>query len=206
MESLQSEIRTVSRSSVSRSAIDELANPYFLHHSVSDSSTHNFQNSSSSKLHNSQQSGIGRFIQSLNPNQYHQLMSMLSNHLTSSSNPTDRHKYNATSYAVGTCFSLSEHSIFSSNNIWIVDSGATRHICSHAGAFISMRIIENSTVTLPNLTQIPVRLCGNVRLSSNLVPQDVLFVPQFKFNLLSVSALTYGSKLTVSFFPDHFII
>lgn len=49
-------------------------------------------------------------------------------------------------------------------------------------------------------------MCGDVILSPILVLHDVLFVPQFKFNLLSVSALTIGSQLTLSFFHDGFII
>lgn len=39
-----------------------------------------------------------------------------------------------------------------------------------------------------------------------MVLKDVLFVPQFKFNLLFVSALTIVSQLTVNFFPYHFTI
>lgn len=61
-------------------------------------------------------------------------------------------------------------------------------------------------MTLPNHTQIPVELCGEVRLSSNLVLQDVLFVPQFKFNLLSASTLTSASQLSLSFYPNHFTV
>lgn len=35
-----------------------------------------------------------------------------------------------------------------------------------------------------------------------LVLKDVLYVPQFKFNLISISALTCGSNLTINFLPD----
>ena len=31
-------------------------------------------------------------------------------------------------------------------------------------------------------------------------------MPQFDFNLLSVSALTNASKIAINFFPDHFLI
>ena len=69
-----------------------------------------------------------------------------------------------------------------------------------------MRPIQHSTVTLPNQTCIPVSFSGDVRLGSNLVLKDVLFVPQFKFNLISISSLTTTSRLIVDFFPEHFII
>ena len=39
-----------------------------------------------------------------------------------------------------------------------------------------------------------------------LILKNVLFIPQFKFNLLSVSALTNGSKLIINFLHDCFII
>lgn len=61
-------------------------------------------------------------------------------------------------------------------------------------------------VTLPNNTCIPVRLHGDLRINSQLILKDVLLVPQFHINLISVSALTAISPLTISFFADHFII
>lgn len=83
---------------------------------------------------------------------------------------------------------------------WIVDSGASRHICSNTNAFISLRPIQNSTITLLNKTCIPVHFSGDVKLSSNLILKDALFVPQFQFNLLSISALTPTSLFIVNFF------
>lgn len=150
--------------------------------------------------------GLGSFVQNLSLNQYQQLMSMLSTYLSSSSNTIDQQDNATTSYIAGICSSISMHPIFSSKDIWIVDSGATRHICSIATAFMTLRIIDNSTITLPNHTQIPVRLSGDIRLSPNLVLQNVLFVLQFKYNFLFVSALTCDSRLTISFFLGHFII
>ena len=69
-----------------------------------------------------------------------------------------------------------------------------------------MRPIQNSIVSLPNHTRIHVAFFGDVKLNSVLILKNVLYVPQFKFNLLSVSALTNGSQLTVNFLPDCFII
>ena len=134
-------------------------------------------------------------------------MSMFSTHLASSVKPNNHHQEAPTvSYSIGICLSISLNHIFSSTQFWIVDSSATRHICCSATAFVSLRPIQNSTVNLPNHIQIPVSFCGDVTLSSILTLKDVLFVPQFKFNLISVSALSCGSQLIVSFLPDCFII
>ena len=50
------------------------------------------------------------------------------------------------------------------------------------------------------------RLYGDVKLTSDLLLRDVLFVPQFQFNLLYVSALTASSPFTVSFYSNHCMI
>lgn len=89
---------------------------------------------------------------------------------------------------------------------WLVDSGASRHICSNASEFTSIRPIQHSTVILPNHTSIPVHFSGEVKLNNHLTPHDVLYVPRFKYNLLSVSALSNVSQLIFTFFPNHFII
>ena len=61
-------------------------------------------------------------------------------------------------------------------------------------------------VRLPNNEQIAMTLCGDIKLSSKLLLHNVLFVPQFKFNLNSVSALATDCKLTIHFFPNYFVI
>ena len=139
---------------------------------VSNQSYYNSNNKSD------QQGTVGNFVQNLNTSQYQQFMSMLSNHLsTPVKHAHDQNDLPTTSYATGICSSVSLNPIFSSSQFWIVDSGATRHICSNAAAFISMRSIQNSNVTLPNHTRIPVHFSGDIRLSSMIVLKDVLFVP-----------------------------
>lgn len=56
-----------------------------------------------------------------------------------------------------------------------------------------------------NRTSIAIQFTGDVWISSQLLLQEVLFVPQFKFNL-SVSAITASFHLIFTLFPDHFII
>lgn len=71
---------------------------------------------------------------------------------------------------------------------------------------LSMFRIHGSTVTLLDNTSIPVHFVGTVKLNSQITVQDVLFVLQFRINLLSISALTNSSRLMVAFFHDHFVI
>ncbi|KAL5812533.1 hypothetical protein ACOSQ3_027483 [Xanthoceras sorbifolium] len=131
---------------------------------------------------------------------------MFSQHLTSSAtsqstSPARVHGTTPTSI----CLSLSLGAVFSSPHLWIVNSGATRHICSQVQAFTSLKAIH-VTVTLPNHATIPVMYAGDVHLSPVLVLKDVLFVPQFQINLLSVSALLASSSLTIQFLHDGCVV
>ncbi|KAI9196200.1 hypothetical protein LWI28_021913 [Acer negundo] len=132
---------------------------------------------------------------------------MLSTHLSSpSKSGNEAQTTAAASFTTGTCFSVTLSAVFSSPQYWIVDSGATKHICAIASAFTSLHHIKNSSITLPDHTRISVSLAGDVQISPDLILKDVLFVPTFKFNLLFVSALTSGTKLIIRFLPDHFEI
>ncbi|XP_073121108.1 uncharacterized protein [Henckelia pumila] len=65
--------------------------------------------------------------------------------------------------------------------------------------------VHNSRVTLPNHEHAEFKYCGDIKLGSILL-LDVLYIPEFKFNLLSVSSLIADTQSTVSFYHDSFII
>lgn len=87
-----------------------------------------------------------------------------------------------------------------------MDSGASKHICSNSGAFVDMKSLQHSNVTLPNNAVIPVKVFGDVRVSTHILLKDTLFVPQFNFNLLSVSALTNDFRFMIHFYHARFEI
>ncbi|XP_022867150.1 uncharacterized protein LOC111386890 isoform X1 [Olea europaea var. sylvestris] len=119
-------------------------------------STSNPVNQISLNTQMNQHSGMESFMQNLNPEQYQQLMSVLSNNLTSSSivTATDHDKHTTSCAASGTCHSMSMTPIFTDKSIWIVDSGATKHVCSIADAFFILRPINDASIILPNHTRI----------------------------------------------------
>ena len=131
---------------------------------------------------------------------------MLSNHLASSVSLPTSQDTASTSYTAGTCYFAPVNALSNSSNLWIIDSGASKHICSNANLFSFLKPVWNSTISLPNNVTILVRLYGDIQLAPHFILKNVLFVPQFKFNLLSVSTLTSDSDLTINFFPDHFLI
>ncbi|CAA7030339.1 unnamed protein product [Microthlaspi erraticum] len=75
-------------------------------------------------------------------------------------------------------------------NAWVIDTGATNHICHDRNAFSTFKPLPDTTVSLPNGILVSIVGLGTIPLGSNLVLTDVLYIPQFKFNLLSVSSLT----------------
>ena len=118
-----------------------------------------------------------KFLQTLSADQCQQLLAMLSSHLTSTGRPLDQIDSPSTLYVTSRCFSVFIHPILSYTNYLIVDSGASKHICSHACLFIFLEPIKNATVTLPNCASIFVQFCGDIQLNPHLILTDLLFVP-----------------------------
>lgn len=108
--------------------------------------------------------------------------------------------------ASGICLTIPINNLSNNNKSWIIDSGATRHICSYSEAFIELNCLSNSFVTLPNNKQITVNYYGNIKLTENITLQDVLFVPEFQFNLISVSALLINNDINITFSYNGCII
>ena len=72
--------------------------------------------------------GVGDFVQNLNSQQYQQLMAMLTHHLASFS-PGSNAPVASSSNSAGICLSTSFQSLSMTEHRWIVDTGATRHVC-----------------------------------------------------------------------------
>ncbi|KAL5575085.1 hypothetical protein UlMin_016784 [Ulmus minor] len=87
-----------------------------------------------------------------------------------------------------------------SANVWIIDSGATHHVCHDLSLFDSFDNNHTSTfVLLPTGHSAPISKIGSVRLSPSLVLSKVLYVPSFRYNLLSVSSLTKSLSCSLFF-------
>ncbi|KAK9750505.1 hypothetical protein RND81_02G201300 [Saponaria officinalis] len=74
--------------------------------------------------------------------------------------------------------------------VWIVDSGATDHMVASRDVLINNRVlIKPILVGLPDGTTRTVTKIGEVQIHPKILLHDVLFVPGFKHNLLSVGKL-----------------
>ncbi|KAK0579903.1 hypothetical protein LWI29_033294 [Acer saccharum] len=87
------------------------------------------------------------------------------------------------------------------------DTGATHHVCHNIEYFASFdSAIFAPYVTLPNGQHVSISRVGTVRLSSHMLLKKVLYVPNFKYNLLSVSSLTKSANYSLVFSTDCCVI
>ena len=100
----------------------------------------------------------------------------------------------------GICHALNAvHSFcaFSQDN-WILDSGASEHMSSKQHILHDLTpLIYPIMVNLPNGARVKVTHMGKLTISSALVLNNLLFLPYFKFNLLSIKKLCEQLKCIV---------
>lgn len=82
---------------------------------------------------------------------------------------------------------------------WIIDTGASHHITGTLSALSSIRDVGGRPVGLPDGSSIVATKEGDVFLTDCLVLRNVLFVPAFNCNLISVSHLVSDNGCTVQF-------
>ncbi|XP_019177669.1 PREDICTED: uncharacterized protein LOC109172881 [Ipomoea nil] len=89
---------------------------------------------------------------------------------------------------------------------WILDSGATDHIACSIELFDEYYNVEGDEVSLSNWSRIKVRNRGTVRLGHDLLLKDVMHIPTFHFNIVSVSKLLQDKSYSLTFSSEQCII
>jgi transposase InsO family protein len=91
----------------------------------------------------------------------------------------------------------------SSSPSWVIDSGASDHMTGNSSLLShTSSPFSPSFVTVANGTKTPVQGKGTVT-TSDVTLSDVLYLPEFPFNLLSVHKLTLALNCSVAFYPSH---
>uniref|UniRef100_A0A803LRD3 Uncharacterized protein n=1 Tax=Chenopodium quinoa TaxID=63459 RepID=A0A803LRD3_CHEQI len=92
-------------------------------------------------------------------------------------------------------------------NGWIIDSGASDHMTYDVSKFTDPKIaVALPKITLPTGDSASISHTGNVSLCNSLHLHNVLCVPKFRYNLLSVPKLTKDSQCEVNFYGTHCVI
>ncbi|KAK2398067.1 hypothetical protein QL285_059572 [Trifolium repens] len=82
---------------------------------------------------------------------------------------------------------------------WILDSGASHHICNSIQWFHSYNEITPIKVKLPNGSHVLAKHSGIVKFSNSFILTDVLCVPNFSVNLVSVLQMCKSSNYILLF-------
>ncbi|WCJ39233.1 hypothetical protein M5689_020236 [Euphorbia peplus] len=90
---------------------------------------------------------------------------------------------------------------------WIVDSGASVHMTYRLDCLQNVRkVVGMRKVYLPTGESQAVQSQWDVVLSPELTLYNVLYVPQFKYNLLSMSKMLHDQGITATFLTQHCIL
>ncbi|KAL0404363.1 UNVERIFIED_CONTAM: hypothetical protein Sradi_2077100 [Sesamum radiatum] len=94
------------------------------------------------------------------------------------------------------------NSLFESSKFWIIDSGATSHMCNDISIFQSTKKHKPDLyIHLADGSKQHVNTVGNIQLPNNIQLTSVLHVPSLKFNLLSISKLCDTTNIRIKFYP-----
>jgi hypothetical protein len=97
-------------------------------------------------------------------------------------------------------------SILSDDSLWILDSGATDHMVCSPTALTQSYPVYGRTIQLPDGSYASITHIGFVTFSPSLVLHNVLCVPTFHFNLISVCTLCRTLHCIIIFSSDFCFI
>ena len=89
---------------------------------------------------------------------------------------------------------------------WVLDTGATDHIIHSTSLFTKITSSISSFVHLPNGEKVLVTHIGTVQVTSTLILEDMICIPSFTFNLISVSKLTKSLSCFLIFLFNYYFI
>jgi hypothetical protein len=85
------------------------------------------------------------------------------------------------------------------NSFWVIDSGATDHVCNNLSFFINHHAISAIHINLRNVGFSVACISRTISLCDNLYLHDVLYIEGFHFNIFSVHKVTDSLDLEITF-------
>lgn len=86
-----------------------------------------------------------------------------------------------------------------SNESWILDSGATDHVSNSLSYYASYHPIKPIYIKLPNGFITQTNISGRVAFSEKFSLENVLYIPEFSYNIISVSKIINSLGCNVVF-------
>jgi hypothetical protein len=82
---------------------------------------------------------------------------------------------------------------------WIIDNGATDHVCAALSLFTAYRQVSSIPVKLPNGNIVTTDIVGDIDITLEITLKNVLYMPHFSFNLISVSRVAHDLECVFAF-------
>jgi hypothetical protein len=142
----------------------------------------------------------------LTKDQYQSLIALLEKSNVKTKGSANMMKTNSSNVNIGGKLFINNAICKIDDSSWIVDTGVTHHTCHNLHWFTDYREIKPISVTLPNKTIVEACHRGNVKLSDTLHIHDVLYLPDFAVNLISVSKLCKEQDCIVNFETNQCVI
>jgi hypothetical protein len=135
--------------------------------------------------------------------QFQQMMAYMQQHMAQANIQNNPLMDNST---VGMSCSLFDSFSKPNSSTWIIDSCASSHICHNSLLFNAYTPLYDKFVYLPNHLKVQVMGSGSVNLGNHLTLLNVLHIPSFKVNLMSLSCLLSQTNYAISFVDNHCVI
>lgn len=132
----------------------------------------------------------------LTKQQLNQLLSLLPSTAGRSSDTDEEIDYNFSGMVTSHCLNAAV------SDKWIVDSGATNHMTSSLELLQNVRkVVDNSVINLPTGEVAEISHTGTIVMRNGLKLKDVLYVPVFQHNLISIHKLASDNQCYAKFSP-----
>ncbi|XP_074322725.1 uncharacterized protein LOC141659696 [Apium graveolens] len=106
--------------------------------------------------------------------------------------------------SAGMAYSFHTSVLHGLSDIWILDTGASSRMCFNLTLLSNIKTLSKPFhVALPNKQILLVTQVGEAILNSKLTLLNVLYLPDFNCNLLSISKLVQDSNCVATFFATH---
>lgn len=166
----------------------------------------------------SKRTDLESLIGDMTPNQIQNFIALFSTQLQSQSfspsevsNSHDQNVSQCQASTSGISFSPSTYSFIGiltvsqqslSTQSWVIDSGATHHVAYDKDLFLSLDSSVMSAVNLPQGSCVRISGVGTIRINNDILLNNVLFIPEFRLNLIRISSLTTDLQTRVIFDPS----
>lgn len=141
---------------------------------------------------------------SLTREDYKYLVSLLhssKNEASSSMNSSTPQSHSDSNPHTVSCITKSG-TLWNPKTSWILDTGASDHVCHFLTSFQSYHAISPISVILPNGVTTTATHSGTIYFSSTFYLTNVFYIPAFKFNLISVHKLCSSLNSSLLFSPS----